>query len=179
QTHREKVDVATPGRRLAVNVVGWDVPEIQRGDLLCHPATYSPSHLLDVMLHVLPDAPKAIKHNLEIEFFSGAAQRVGHIRLIGVETLAPGEEGSAQLRLEAPVALAGGDRFIIRQASPSRTLGGGQVLDPTPRGRWRRFHTDTLDRFRMLSEGSLTDLVAQKVAALEPTTAKEILAAVP
>ncbi len=179
QTHREKVEVATPGRRLAVNVVGWDVNDIQRGDLLCHPGTYTPSHLLDVTLHILPDAPKAIKHNQLIEFFSGAAQRVGHVRLIGTEALATDTEGFVQLRLDAPVALARGDRFIIRQASPSRTLGGGQVLDPAPRGRWRRFHPDTLDRFRLLSEGSPTDLVTQKVATLEPTTAKELLAAVP
>ncbi len=179
QTHRSKQEVATPGRRLAVNVVGWDVNDIRRGDLLCHPATYAPSRLIDVALTLLPDAPRALKHNQAIEFFSGAAQRTAHVRLIGTAELEPGMESFAQIRLDSGIALARGDRFIIRQASPSVTLGGGRVLDANPRGRWRRFHRDTVERFRLLSEGSPVELVVQKTATLEPTTERELLAGLP
>lgn len=179
QTNRAKVEMATPGRRLAVNVVGWEVAEIQRGDLLCYPDTYAASSLLDVTLTLLPDAPRPLRHNAPIEFFSGAAQRSGWVRLMGADELAPGTEGFAQLRLDAPIALARNDRFILRQASPALTLGGGRVLDAAPRRRWRRSHADTQARFQMLAAGSPADLVAQQVAALEPTTERDLLAAVP
>lgn len=179
QTHRSKVEVATPGRRLAVNVVGWEVNEIRRGDMLCHPHTYTPSHLIDVALTLLPDAPRPLRHNQVVEFFSGAAQRSAHLRLIGTDELAVGMDGFAQLRLDVPMAVARGDRFIIRQPSPSLTLGGGRILDGTPRKRWRRFHADTLERFRLLVEGSPVEWVAQQVATLEPTTEKALLSLLP
>jgi len=38
-----------------------------------------------------------------------------------------------QLRLEAPIVAAGGDRLVIRSLAPPDTLGGGVVLDPAPR----------------------------------------------
>src|SRR5206468_3792093 len=42
-------------------------------------------------------------------------------------------DGVAQLRLEAPLVGRPGDRFVLREISPPRTLGGGRVLDPAPR----------------------------------------------
>jgi selenocysteine-specific elongation factor len=48
-------------------------------------------------------------------------------------------EASAILRLDRPVALAPGDRFVLRRASPAETLAGGRVLDvEPPRGVGRR-----------------------------------------
>jgi selenocysteine-specific elongation factor len=45
----------------------------------------------------------------------------------------------ARIRLEEPVVAAYGDRFIIRNVSPSRTLAGGYVINPSPA---RRFSED-------------------------------------
>jgi selenocysteine-specific elongation factor len=50
-----------------------------------------------------------------------------------------GREVSAILRLETPLAVAAGDRFVLRRPSPAATLAGGRVLDPLPaRGVSRR-----------------------------------------
>jgi len=38
-----------------------------------------------------------------------------------------------QLRLEEPIVPAAGDRLVIRSLAPPDTLGGGVVLDPSPR----------------------------------------------
>jgi selenocysteine-specific elongation factor len=43
--------------------------------------------------------------------------------------LQPGESGLARLKLDDPLLLLPGDRFIIRQFSPVITIGGGRVLD--------------------------------------------------
>ncbi|MGB0388503.1 MAG: selenocysteine-specific translation elongation factor [Ardenticatenaceae bacterium] len=179
QTHKQKVERATPGRRLAVNVSGLDVSDVQRGDLLSHPGDYQPTRLVDVTLRVLPDVERPLRHNQEVELFSGAAQRVGHLRLIGEKDLPPGQEGFAQIRLSEPLVVARGDRYILRQPSPSQTIGGGRVLDPFPRSRWRRSRPETLERFQLLAKGSPVDLLTQKLLALEPSNQKELLSALP
>src|SRR4029079_14174229 len=46
--------------------------------------------------------------------------------------LQPGSRAFARIRLEAPAVLTRGDRFVLRQYSPSITIGGGRVLDPSP-----------------------------------------------
>src|SRR3989454_10108598 len=51
------------------------------------------------------------------------------ISLLEGATLEPGATGWAQLRLAEPLALAVGDRFVIRRPSPPETLGGGAVAD--------------------------------------------------
>jgi selenocysteine-specific elongation factor len=58
---------------------------------------------------------------------------------IAASSLAPGAAGLVEIRLQAPVVAARGDRLILRRPSPAVTLGGGEVLDP----RWRR-HRGTL-----------------------------------
>lgn len=169
QSHKQKVERAVPGRRVAINVSGVDVTEVHRGDVVARPGTYTGTTLVDVSLRLLPDALRPLRHNQELDFFCGAAEVSSHVRLIGKRELAPGEEGFAQLRLAAPVILARGDRFIVRQASPSRTLGGGVVLDAHPGRRWRRFRPDSLERFRLLAEGSPADLLVQRLQADEPS----------
>lgn len=44
----------------------------------------------------------------------------------------------AQLQLQLPLAVANGDRFIVRLPSPSITLGGGVIVDAHPQFRYRR-----------------------------------------
>ncbi len=54
------------------------------------------------------------------------------------ETIAPGSDGWAQLVLDRPIAAAVGDRFVLRDTSAQRTLGGGRFVDlraPTRRRR--------------------------------------------
>lgn len=178
QTNKQDVEVASPGRRLAINLSGIDTDEIRRGDVVVKPGTYQASKLIDVTVRLLPDAPRALTHDQEVEFFVGAAQIMAHVRLIGVYELRPGETAHAQLRLREPVVVAHGDRFILRQPSPSRTIGGGRVLDPTPRRRWPRFKEQTLTRFERLASGRPTDLLWQKLYEREPCTAGALRAEV-
>jgi len=43
--------------------------------------------------------------------------------------VAPGEKAWVQLRLASPIAVAIGDRLVVRRPSPSETIGGGAVAD--------------------------------------------------
>jgi selenocysteine-specific elongation factor len=68
--------------------------------------------------------------------------------LLQDKTLAPGHETLAQLVPDQPVLMVYGDRFVIRDQSAQRTLGGGYVIDPCApdRGRSRPARIELLHR---------------------------------
>jgi selenocysteine-specific elongation factor len=86
--------------------------------------------------------------------------------------MALGSSGWVQFILDAPVAVAPGDRFIIRQASPSLTLGGGNVVNPHPRRRWRRFQPDLIAQLETLARGTPEDLILHALQSHEPMMLK-------
>jgi selenocysteine-specific elongation factor len=131
--------------------------------------------LVDTRLRLLDSAPKPLKHNVEVEFYSGSAQIMARTRLLGDELIDPGQEGWVQLRLAEPAALVRGDRFIIRQPSPSLTVGGGVVLDPAPRRRHRRFRPAVLQRLEALSHGSPQEVLLQALDGVLPRQSRELL----
>ena len=59
-------------------------------------------------------------------------------RLLDRPEILPGESGLVQLRLQQPVVVAPGDRFVLRLLSPIVTLGGGAILEES-RYRLKRF----------------------------------------
>src|SRR5207249_5669828 len=115
QSHKEKVEFASPGRRLAINLSGLSPEQLQRGDVVAAVDSLAPTELVDVRLRWLPDAPQPLTHDMELEFYSGAFQTLARTRLLGDKEVAPGHEGWAQLVLASPAALARHDRFIVRQ----------------------------------------------------------------
>ncbi len=190
QTHKHSEAIAQPGSRTAVNITGVSVDQIRRGDVVVHPGTYQPSKMIDVWVTLLEDADAPLKHNTEVKFFLGAAEVMARVRLLGVKELLPGQEGFLQLMLQEPVVALRRDRFILRRPSPPATIGGGQVIDPHPKRRHKRFNTDRLDELAQLMVGTPEDVLlqtAQKLGAvsqesliehsgLEPGPAHEALA---
>ena len=154
QTHNGKSGSGEPGSRLAINLSGVSTEEVHRGDVVARPGTFQPTTLIDVRFRLLADAPKALAHNQRVDLFTGASEIRAYARVLGAEQIEPGQEGWLQLRLDHPVVVVAGDRFILRQPSPSLTLGGGEVLSPTPRRRWRRFDPAVLARLQTLSRGT-------------------------
>ncbi|MEZ4637311.1 MAG: hypothetical protein R2856_20540 [Caldilineaceae bacterium] len=96
------------------------------------------------------------------------------MRVLGVEEVHPGTEAWLQLRLAEPVLVAAGDRYILRRPSPSATLGGGVVLNPHPRRRYRRFDPDVVARFETLARGAPDEILLQTLER-EPLLAPDTL----
>ena len=57
---------------------------------------------------------------------------------VGLEALPPGGDGVVQLVLHRPIGAWAGDRVVLRDASATRALAGGVVLDPQAPARYRR-----------------------------------------
>ena len=150
QSYHETKDRCVAGARVAVNISGVSHGDVQRGDALGAEGTMVPSRLADVKVELLSDAFKGLEHNLDIMLFHGTTETIARVRLMGSQVIEPGCRGYCQLVLAEPMVLDAGDRFIVRLPSPSVTLGGGEVLDPAPKRHWKRFHTGSLERFRVL-----------------------------
>lgn len=177
QSHKQSIDRAFPGSRVAMNLSGVATDEIRRGQVVVAPGTLRATRLLDVSLRLLADAPKPLRHNLAVDFFSGAAETPAHARLLATEALLPGDEGWLQLRLERPVLVAAGDRFILRQPSPSATLGGGEILDPHPRRRYRRFDPAVAAKLETLALGRPDEIVLQSLERDPLLSEQDLIAA--
>ena len=178
QTHKRQVEIGEPGSRLAINLSGVGVEDLRRGDVVARPGTLQASTLIDVQFRLLPDAPRPLAHNQRVDFFSGAAEVEAYVRVLGAEQIEPRGQGFLQLRLARPVVVLPGDRFILRQPSPSQTLGGGSVLNSLPRRRWRRFDPQALARLETLSRGAPEEIVLQALARQPLAGARDLLRSV-
>jgi selenocysteine-specific elongation factor len=168
QSHKAKVEEALPGRRVAINLGGLSTEEVQRGDVVTIPGAIRPTLALDVRLRLLPDAPKPLSNATSVGFHSGTAEAVGKVTLLEGDSLEPGSEGWAQIRLQSPVAVAKNDLFVIRQLSPGITLGGGQIVDPHPARRHRRKQPAVISALDLLAKGTPEEVVLQTVELREP-----------
>jgi len=181
ETHNRKAETAVTAQRAALNLSGVEKAEIRRGDVLVHPDTLAASRLLDVSLKILAGEGRGLKNWSEVRFHAGTAEVIGKVRLLGREKIAPGEEGFAQILLKEPVVTVARDRFVVRQASPMITIGGGEILDPMPGRKHRPRDPGVTDWLQVLKDSGHSDLVLAHVrqAGLRGTEARELVARVP
>lgn len=127
------------GDRCALNLAGPDVSKdaIVRGDMIVSPALHAPATRIDAELTVLASEKKPLAMWQPVRLHHGSSETGARIVLLGDE-VAPGTTGLVQLVLETPIAAAALDRFVLRDTSASRTLGGGRFLDLRAPERKRR-----------------------------------------
>lgn len=176
QTHKKKEESAIAGSRTAVNISGVSVDEIARGEMVVTPGHYQPTRRLDARFRLLKDVSVPLKHATEVKVFAGTAETIANLRLLDAETLNPGEEGWIQLELREPLVVVRGDRYILRRPSPGETLGGGQVVDPNPKSRHKRFDGSVLKGLESLSKGSPAEVLFQAALALGAASVRETVA---
>lgn len=176
QTHKAKLELAIPPSRVAVNLTGVSTEQLQRGDVLTTPGWLRPTSQLDVRLRLLKSAPRPLVHNATVDFFTGTMQCQARVRILDRKEVAPGEESWVQLVLSAQVCVVKGDRFIIRQTSPSLTLGGGLIVDPFPQRRHRRFQPEVIQRLDLLARGTPEEMLLQELEREQPCEVATLIA---
>jgi selenocysteine-specific elongation factor len=145
QAHGRSLSEAHAAQRLAVNLAGIEVGDIERGETLAGAGAFRPSRIIDAGVEVLPSA-KPLRHGARVRFHLGTGEVLGRVAVSGCD--ADGEEGAVQqaravevppgrrahvrIRLEGPAVATRGDRFVLRAYSPPHTIAGGIVLDPLP-----------------------------------------------
>ena len=128
------------GQRCALNIVGegFDKSQVQRGHWLLAAPVHAPTQRLDVQLRLLASERGPLAHWTPVHVHLGAGEAMGRVALLEGQELEPGKAALAQLVLDRAIGALHGDRFVVRDQSATRTVGGGSVLDPFPPSRGRR-----------------------------------------
>jgi selenocysteine-specific elongation factor len=135
QSHGIEQTIVAGGQRAAINLGGIDRDQVDRGSELATPGYLAPSRMLDVSLQALASADRPLKSTAVVHLCMGTTEAPVRVVLIDRPELAAGESAYAQLRCGRFLTAAYGQRFILRDASATRTLGGGVVLRPVARRR--------------------------------------------
>jgi selenocysteine-specific elongation factor len=133
QVHGSPVETAFAGQRTAINLGGVEAAAVERGMVLAPAGRLSPTQAIDASIQLLDNAPRPLRSRQRVRIHLGAAEALARVRVLaqGGE-IKPGQTGFVQLRTEAPIVAALGDRLILRSYSPQVTIGGGLVLDTAP-----------------------------------------------
>ncbi len=128
------------GDRCALNLAGESISKqsIHRGDMVIDPELHAPTDRIDARLRLLPSETRPVRQWFPARLHHGSAEVGAHIVLLGEEPIQPGETADVQLVLDRPIAAAISDRYVIRDTSAQRTMGGGQFIDLRPPSRKRR-----------------------------------------
>ncbi len=172
QSHKSRMDASAPGVRLALNLSGISRDDVMRGEVLTNPGWLQASRRVDARLRMVRGAPHALKHNEGVTFHLFTSETTGRVRLLDADRLPPGAEGWVQILLDDPVPMVKGDFFVLR--SSEDTLGGGQVADPSPRRRHRRFAADVLERLTTLDAGADEDVIITLADQLGPCSVRTL-----
>ncbi len=122
-------DEGHAGQRLALNLAGIDKHEVDRGDWVVAEAAHAPTQRLDARIRVLASEARPLAQWTPVHLHLGAVAVGARVVLLEGAAIAPGASALVQLELDRPIGALRGDRFILRDQSAQRTLGGGSVID--------------------------------------------------
>jgi selenocysteine-specific elongation factor len=133
---------AHAGQRCAVSLVGIAKDDVVRGQWLSAPHAVLATQRLDAMLTLWHCETKPLRSGTPVHVHIGASDVMGTVAVLdrseAQDALAPGARACVQIVLSEPIAAWRGDRVVLRDNSASRTLAGGEVLDPFVPARYRR-----------------------------------------
>lgn len=129
----------TAGDRCALNLAGSEISKdaIHRGDMIVASHLHAPATRIDAELTIVASEKKPLAMWQPVRLHHAATEVGARIVLLGGE-IAPGATALVQLVLDSPIAAATLDRFVLRDTSASRTIGGGRFLDLRAPERRRR-----------------------------------------
>jgi selenocysteine-specific elongation factor len=128
QSHERDHETVSAGRRVAINLVGVDRGEVERGAMLGAASDWAPSGRVAALLRparYVEEPTDRGAYHLHV----GSGAWPVRLRLV--------EPDLALMELRTPLPLAVGDRFIVRDTGRRLVVAGGRILDPAPPRRAR------------------------------------------
>jgi elongation factor Tu len=128
---RKLLDQGQAGDNIGVLLRGTRRDEIERGQVLARPGSITPHTEFTAQVYVL-SKEEGGRHtpffnNYRPQFYFRTTDVTGEVRLPeGTEMAMPGDNTEMVVRLIAPIAMAEGLRFAIREGG--RTVGAGRVI---------------------------------------------------
>ena len=126
ETAHQKLDVAAPGTRVALNLTGPGIERgaLRRGDAVVRPRQWRSATVVDVALE--PLSGHDFRSRASLQCYVGSGEHAALLRVLDAE------RRYGRLRLDDPVPLVPGDRLVLRDPGERETVGGAEVLDVAP-----------------------------------------------
>lgn len=136
QSHEKTVDRVEPGNRTALNIVGIERDDVDRGSMLGKRDEWSLTDRFTADASTVRSLSDPIREKGAFHLHLGSGSWPARIRLLESDTL----EGSGAVLVEVDTLLPvrWGDRFILREVGRQAVVAGGRVLDPAPPRRVRQ-----------------------------------------
>jgi selenocysteine-specific elongation factor len=175
QVYNQEVGIVRAGLRTAINLQSVEKAQVQRGNVVATKGTLKSTYMVDVLLELLPSAPRPLKNRAKARFHAGTAEIIATVVLLDRNELNPGESCFSQIRLESETTVLGGDRFVLRSYSPVQAIGGGEILHPYPLKK-KRFSDRVLSELAVLRKGDRREVVEQfvSIARFDGLTADDL-----
>jgi selenocysteine-specific elongation factor len=128
RVQNQNSDQAQTGDRCALNIAGADISsaQIQRGDWIIDEVLHKPTSRIDVLVTLLKDYP----NNRPVHLYHGAQHLQARLTALDGKLFKQEKPKLAQLTLHQSIHALSTDYFILRDDSASRTIGGGQIIEP-------------------------------------------------
>ena len=139
QMHGADAACAQAGNRVALNLGGLKTSDVRAGDFLAAPGAAHASDRFDAQITYLGlgrGADKPLETGTRVHVAHGTREVTGRVLFMnGRQALGVKESALAQIRLDAPLPVSHGARFVIRSYSPVAVIAGGSVIADSPRRR--------------------------------------------
>ncbi|WP_270941385.1 selenocysteine-specific translation elongation factor [Romboutsia lituseburensis] len=160
QVHGESVDIAYAGQRTAINISNIKVEDIQRGDVLAAKNSLEEAMMIDVKISLVNHGGKTLKHWDRLRLYHGTREILCRAVPLDKDIIDSGESGFVQLRLEESIVAKKGDKFVVRYYSPMETIGGGIIIDTSPK-KHKRFDEKVIEALKIKEKGELEDILEE------------------
>ncbi len=159
--HNRKAQQGSAGERCAINVAAprLSLDQVYRGQWLVAPEIAKTTMRFDARIRLLPSETRALRHWTPVHLHIGAADVPARVALLEGAPLEPGGAALGQLVLSSPVSALFGDRFVLRDQSGRRTIGGGIVIDPFAPSRGRA-KAERIAMLRALEPAKIAEALA-------------------
>jgi len=127
EKHSKRVEKVMAGDRAAINLPGLKKEDVKPGAILTD-RKLEPTLMFDASV-LLFENKSGISNWLTVIFLSGTYESQARIHLINKNNSLP---LFAQIHLEKSAILIPSDKFILRNTSSDKTIGGGFVIDSHP-----------------------------------------------
>lgn len=164
ERHGHPVKSVVAGDRAAINLIGLKSEDYQRGMIISNKEIKETS-MIDAAVSLF-DKDLILPLWTNINFHTGTYECSARMHTLNTDNIKQGEDAIVQIHLAKPAVILNKDKFIIRNSSGDKTLGGGYVIDVAPLHHKKR-PQHLIENLTNLSEKILSENSVNEVIHLE------------
>ena len=124
EAYGEERKEISAGDRCAINIAGIEKQALGRGDMLTATGLMRDTTVFDAKIRQAAFSKKVLKAGEKVHLHTGTTDCIASFH--------PAGDAYASFRLNSPLQLVRGDRFVVRDYSAKQTICGGTVINPFP-----------------------------------------------